>query len=206
MLNVAQSALNIAVLIYIIKLLPQLWRTASKQSVTDLSAVMIWLVWVGWVMDVLYAKLNAMPVQYFVVSYLGLFQTMLWILLLHTRKVFTTKELAFFFTMVVCVIASPLKWVMKLKFIPILTVGQGCFWFCWLSQLTRSLVQKSAHDISLLSVLLSAIGTICSLVAGSILGWERQYIVNLVLVLLFHACILAVLAYYRFYSKQTTSL
>lgn len=204
-LNVAQYALNAAVFIYIIQLLPQLWRTASKPSVNDLSTVMICLIWVGWVMDILYAKLNAMPVQYFIVSYLGLFQTMLWILLLHTRKMFTAKEFASFFTVVVCIVVSPLKWLMKLKFLPILTIGQGCFWFCWLSQLVRSFIQKSAKDISLLSMLLSGIGTVCSLVAGSILGWEKQYIVNLVLVLLFHVCILMVLAYYRFYPKPTTS-
>ena len=205
-LDLAQSALNTAVLIYIIQLLPQLWRTASKPSVSDLSTTMIRLIWVGWIMDVLYAKLNAMPIQYFVVSYLGLFQTMLWILLLCTRKVFTTKELLSFFIVVMCVIVSPLKWVIKLKFLPILTIGQVCFWFCWISQLVRSLIQKSAQDISLLSMLLSAIGTVCSLVAGSVLGWEKQYIFNLMLVVFFHICILAVLAYYRFHSKQNTSL
>ncbi|MDG2347891.1 MAG: hypothetical protein P8L77_00290 [Gammaproteobacteria bacterium] len=205
-INIAQSALNIVVLIYIIQLLPQLWRTASKASVSDLSTVMIRLIWVGWVMDVLYAKLAAMPVQYFVVSYLGLFQTMLWILLLRTRKFFSTKEFLSFFTVVICVVASPLKWVMKLKFLPILTIGQVCFWFCWISQLVRSLIQKSAQDISLLSMFLGAIGTVCSLVAGSVLGWEKQYIFNLMLVVFFHICILAVLAYYRFYPKQNTSL
>lgn len=199
---IAQCALNLAVIAYVAQLLPQLWRTAFCKTVTDLSTVMIRFLWLGWVMDVVYAKVNNMPTQYFIVSYLGLAQTMVWVYLLFSKKVIDLKELNAAAFLVFCLIVAPLKWVMKLKFLPVLSIGQICFWVCWLSQLVRSLIQKSAYDISLLSFLLSVFGTICSLTAGIILGWERQYIVNLVCIVVFHGLILLALTYYRFQKER----
>lgn len=200
---IAQFALNLAVIIYVVQLLPQLWRTASNDTVTDLSMTMIWLLWLGWVMDVLYAKLHNMPTQYFIVSYLGLLQTMAWVYMLFTRQSIALKELGVAIFFVLCLLLSPLKWIMKLKFIPVLSIGQMCFWVCWLSQLVHSFIQKSAKDISLLSLLLGGLGTICSLTAGTILGWEKQYLTNLVGILLFHFVIVVMLAYLRFYKGRT---
>lgn len=202
---IAQSALNLAVIIYVVQLVPQLWRTASQKKMTDLSMTMIRFVWLGWIMDVLYAKLYAMPMQYFVVSYLGLSQTMLWLFLLFNRKQIDKKELTSLCFCVCCLIFSPIKWVMKLKFFPILSIGQLCFWVCWCSQLARSFVYKSANDISLLSLFLSLVGSCCSLIAGFILGWEMQYIINLILVVIFHMIIFLMLSYYRSIIKQSTS-
>ena len=99
------------------------------------------------------------------------------------------------------VLFSPLKWILKIKFLPILSIGQLCFWFCWVSQLIKSFIQKSAHDISLITLSFSIIGTTCSFTAAILLGWETQYIINLLISILFHGTILAVLSYLRFQKK-----
>ena len=146
-----------------------------------------------------------MPIQYFIVSYLGLFQTILWIFLLFSRKVIRLKEMALLCMTVICVIFTPLKWAMKVKFLPILSIGQFCFWACWLSQLACSIIKKSANDISLISLLLSTIGTLCSLTAGSIVGWEKQYLINLFVVAILHIFIFFILSYYRWFFKINAS-
>jgi uncharacterized protein with PQ loop repeat len=197
-IEVAQIALDIAVCIYVFHLIPQLWRTASQNEIKDLSMTMVRLSWVGWVMDIIYAKLNNMPTQYFIVSYLGVLQIMIWIsLLLRLRKV-TVSEFVSLGMCLLIVLFSPLKWILKIKFLPILSIGQLCFWFCWVSQLIKSFIQKSAHDISLITLSFSIIGTTCSFTAAILLGWETQYIINLLISILFHATILAVLSYLRF--------
>lgn len=198
--QIGYFALDFAVGIYVVQMFPQLWKTASQAYVTDLSIGMIRLLWLGYFMDVLYAKQHDMPAQYLFVSCLGTAQIIIWIFLLWQKKLFSLKEFAVLSTSAVFVLVSPLNWLMKLTFIPVLSISQSCFWMCWISQVMCSFALKSAKDISLLTVLLSLLGTMCSCVASYTLGWEQQYIANLILMTIFHVVILLALLYYRRHS------
>lgn len=197
MLTLGFFALNTATCIYVTNWLPQVWRTFKQQKIHDLSQIMVALIVIGWSADLLYGRAYNMPYQYNFVSFLGCVQTFLWVILLSKRAFLSSICLCAYVALIIIAVCFPVSHMSLIKAMPILTVAQSAFWVSMLAQVYKSFKRKSAKDISLLTYGMSTVGCICSAIAAHQLGWDHQYLINLVCMVLFQIAVFSVLFYYR---------
>jgi len=174
-----EIALNISTALYLIWFVPQIKMTFNRKSTSGLSLLMHSILMLGYIMDLMYGFGRHLPIQYRLVTIIGLTS----LLIEHfqfaryglqniiEKRLFYGISLAFLILFISVIFNVFVDVHSKLYY----NIAGFISMFCWLAflwpQIIKNFVNKSTQGLSTSFVWITVITSICDIISAYALNW-----------------------------------